>query len=96
MKFTKALFTISDNRLETVSILRNKTVFSFDSSQHYPILTLMMKNITFAYGFRYKVESNPNYFSDHGRGTFFFKNLTVQARYSVGKSGQLEVTVNDT
>lgn len=96
MKFTKALFTISDNRLQNITFNRNKTMFSYidDGSQ---MLNLSMKNISFEYRFRYKVTSDPNYFTDEGFGTFFFKNMTLNAKYKmVNKNGKLEFQLNHT
>jgi hypothetical protein len=47
------------------------------------LLEMSIRNMSFNYGLRYKVETDPDFFNDEGFGHLSVKNMSLTIRFSV-------------
>ena len=104
LRFTKATFLIAENKLSGLQISKNNTNVGFyeETSQAgdtSPSMNLQVeiKNVSFDYGLKYKIETDPDYFDDQGTGKLSVQNMSLTMRFSVHtKDGRAQFEVNDT
>ena len=90
LRFTKATFLIAENKLSGLQISKNNTNVGFyeETSQAgdtSPSMNLQVeiKNVSFDYGLKYKIETDPDYFDDQGTGKLSVQNMSLTMRFSV-------------
>lgn len=74
LRFTKATFLIAENKLSGLQISKNNTSIGFyeepaqegEEKGLNPTMNLqvVIKNVSFDYGLKYKIETEPDYFDD--------------------------------
>ena len=108
LRFTKATFSISENKLSELKINKENTTIGFyevpqtsseiESGQNPSMnLQITINNLSFDYALKYKVETEPDYFDDTGAGKLSVSNMSLTMRFSVhNKNGRAQFVVNET